>query len=43
MVAMVQQGLILLGVQVYWYRAGIGILLIAAAVINHVVRKRLHA
>lgn len=43
MVAMVQQGLILLGVQVYWYRAGIGILLIAAAVINHMVRKRMHA
>ena len=42
-VAMVQQGLILLGVQVYWYRAGIGILLIAAAVINLMVRKRLHA
>ena len=42
MVAMVQQGLILLGVQVYWYRAGIGVLLIAAAVINHVVRKRVH-
>ena len=40
MVMMVQQGLILIGVQVYWYRAGVGVLLVAAAVLNHQVRKR---
>jgi simple sugar transport system permease protein len=37
---MLQQGLILIGVSVYWYRAGIGLLLIVAAVVNHKVRMR---
>lgn len=39
-IGMIQQGLILMGVSVYWYRAGIGLLLIVAAVVNHHVRIR---
>ncbi len=35
---MVQQGLILVGVPVYWYRASIGVLLVVAAVVNYQVR-----
>ena len=37
---MIQQGLILMGISVYWYRAGIGLLLIGAAVVNQRVRMR---
>jgi simple sugar transport system permease protein len=39
-IGMIQQGLILAGVSVYWYRAGIGLLLIIAAVVNQRVRMR---
>jgi simple sugar transport system permease protein len=39
-IGMIQQGLILAGVSPYWYRAGIGLLLIVAAVVNQGVRKR---
>ena len=37
-IGMIQQGLILMGISVYWYRAGIGLLLIVAAVVNERVR-----
>jgi simple sugar transport system permease protein len=37
-IGMIQQGLILAGISAYWYRAGIGLLLIVAAVINQRVR-----
>jgi simple sugar transport system permease protein len=37
---MIQQGLLLIGISVYWYRAGIGLLLILAAVVNQRVRIR---
>lgn len=40
MLAMIKQGLILMGIDAYWYRAGIGVLLIAAAVLNQYVRER---
>lgn len=39
-IGMIQQGLILIGISVYWYQAGIGLLLIVAAVINQRVRMR---
>ncbi len=39
-IGMIQQGLILIGISVYWYQAGIGMLLIVAATINQRVRKR---
>lgn len=39
-IGMIQQGLILMGIPVYWYQAGIGLLLIVAAVVNQSVRKR---
>lgn len=39
-IGMIQQGLILMGISVYWYQAGIGLLLIVAAVVNQGVRKR---
>ena len=32
-IGLIQQGLILAGISVYWYRAGIGLLLIVAAVV----------
>ncbi len=38
-IGMIQQGLILMGISVYWYRAGIGLLLIVAAVVNERVRR----
>jgi simple sugar transport system permease protein len=39
-ICMIQQGLILIGISVYWYQAGIGLLLIVAAVVNQRVRAR---
>ncbi|UCI32083.1 ABC transporter permease [Mesorhizobium sp. B4-1-4] len=39
-IGMIQQGLILIGINVYWYQAGIGLLLIVAAIVNQRVRKR---
>jgi simple sugar transport system permease protein len=39
-IGMIQQGLILIGISVYWYQAGIGLLLILAAVVNQRVRIR---
>lgn len=39
-IGMIQQGLILIGINVYWYQAGIGLLLIIAAIVNQRVRKR---
>jgi simple sugar transport system permease protein len=39
-ISMIQQGLILIGISVYWYQAGIGLLLILAAVVNQRVRIR---
>ncbi len=39
-IGMIQQGLILIGINVYWYQAGIGLLLIVAAIVNQYVRKR---
>jgi simple sugar transport system permease protein len=39
-IGMIQQGLILMGISVYWYQAGIGLLLIVAAIVNQYVRKR---
>lgn len=39
-IGMIQQGLILMGISVYWYQAGIGLLLIVAAIVNQRVRKR---
>ncbi len=39
-IGMIQQGLILAGISVYWYRAGIGLLLIVAAVVNQRVRMK---
>lgn len=39
-IGMIQQGLILAGISVYRYRAGIGLLLIIAAVVNQRVRMR---
>ncbi len=38
--SMIQQGLLLIGISVYWYQAGIGLLLILAAVVNQRVRVR---
>jgi simple sugar transport system permease protein len=40
LIGMIQQGLLLIGISVYWYRAGIGLLLILAAVVNQRVRIR---
>jgi simple sugar transport system permease protein len=40
MLAMIKQGLILMGIDAYWYRAGIGAVLILAAVLNQHVRER---
>ena len=34
MVSMIKQGLILMGIEAYWFRAGIGVVLVVAAVIN---------
>jgi simple sugar transport system permease protein len=39
-IGMIQQGLILIGISVDWYQAGIGLLLIVAAIVNQRVRKR---
>jgi simple sugar transport system permease protein len=39
-ISMIQQGLILIGISVYWYQAGIGILLVLAAIVNQRVRAR---
>ncbi len=39
-IGMIQQGLILIGISVYWYQAGIGLLLILAAIVNQRVRVR---
>jgi simple sugar transport system permease protein len=39
-IGMIQQGLILIGISVYWYQAGIGLLLICAAIVNQRVRMR---
>jgi simple sugar transport system permease protein len=38
-IGMIQQGLLLYGISSYWYQAGIGLLLIAAAFVNQRVRK----
>lgn len=40
MLAMIKQGLVLMGIDAYWYRAGIGVVLIVAAVVNQYVRER---
>lgn len=40
MLAMIKQGLILMGIEAYWYRAGIGLVLILAAIVNQYVRER---
>jgi simple sugar transport system permease protein len=40
MLAMIKQGLILMGIDAYWYRAGIGVVLIVAAVLNQYVREK---
>jgi simple sugar transport system permease protein len=40
MLAMIKQGLILMGIDAYWYRAGIGLVLIGAAVVTQYVRER---
>ena len=40
MLAMIKQGLILMGIDAFWYRAGIGLVLIVAAVVNQFVRER---
>ncbi len=40
MLAMIKQGLILMGIPAYWYRAGIGAVLVVAAVLNQYVRER---
>jgi simple sugar transport system permease protein len=39
-IGMIQQGLILMGISVYWYQAGIGLLLVLAAIVNQRVRKK---
>ena len=39
-IGMIQQGLILIGISVYWCQAGIGLLLILAAVVTRRVRVR---
>lgn len=39
-IGMIQQGLLLMGISAYWYQAGIGLLLIVAAVVNQRVRIR---
>ncbi len=42
MLAMIKQGLVLMGINAYWYRAGIGVVLIVAAVLNQYVREKAH-
>jgi simple sugar transport system permease protein len=39
-IGMIQQGLLLYGISAYWYQAGIGLLLIVAAIVNQRVRKK---
>jgi simple sugar transport system permease protein len=39
MVAMIQQGLVLIGAPPYWYRAFVGFLVVAASVLNYLVRR----
>jgi len=41
MVATIQQGLVLIGAPPYWYRAFVGILVVAASILNHLVRVKL--
>jgi simple sugar transport system permease protein len=40
MLAMIKQGLILMDINAYWYRAGIGVVLVVAAILNQYVRER---
>ncbi len=40
MLAMIKQGLILMHVEAYWNRAGIGLVLVLAAVLNQYVREK---
>lgn len=39
MVSMIKQGLVLMGTPAYWYKAGIGVILIVAAFINYRVQQ----
>ena len=39
MVSMIKQGLILMGIPAFWFKAGIGVVLILAAYINHRVQQ----
>ncbi|MEN3010645.1 MAG: ABC transporter permease [Candidatus Bipolaricaulaceae bacterium] len=43
LIAMIQQGLVLVGAPPYWYRAFVGFLVVAASVLNHLVRVKLKA
>ncbi len=40
MLAMIKQGLILMGIPAFWFRAGVGVVLIGAAVINQYTLER---
>lgn len=41
MIAMIQQGLVLIGAPPYWYSAFVGILVVIASIVNHLVRFKL--
>ncbi|MCS7240642.1 MAG: ABC transporter permease [Candidatus Bipolaricaulota bacterium] len=41
LIAMIQQGLVLVGAPPYWYRAFVGFLVVAASILNHLVRIKL--
>lgn len=41
LIAMIQQGLVLVGAPPYWYRAFVGVLVVVASVLNHLVRVKL--
>lgn len=41
MIAMIQQGLVLVGAPPYWYTAFVGVLVVVASIINHLVRAKL--
>lgn len=40
MLSMIKQGLLLMGINAEWYKAGVGLILIVAAVVNQYVRER---
>ena len=43
MIAMIQQGLVLIGAPPYWYTAFVGFLVVVASIINHLIRVKLKA